>query len=310
MLSGAPPAVDLLAFDVAVEQCELDAGEFTQFEVIKEASHTTAITGHVQSDPLYMSLTIVGTAIEFDSTTGLPAHLQGNIYYVGGPEAGELAGTYSEQLTPIIDPTFGFVGTTGISVFTFVDPNADNSQPLGELTTFNQSFIVGMDPSGGILVQSTGEIMEGTGALKKSTGGMTSSSTVFLPNPGYPEVVFALNVDLTFKFETPPRHKFLEVAGLIPNSFSQHDELDGHNHDRISNLTSCESTVADQSHHDEGDNDLRRSVAASIEHQGQHGPAEHPVMSERVDKEAADLILADWSADDFDDETCALALVA
>ena len=93
---------------------------------------------------------IVGTSVQFDPL-GLPAHLEGNVFYAGGAQDGQLAGTYEEALTPILDPDFGFVGTTGVSLFTFFE-SGEADDVLGTLTTHNQSSILGVDATGALHV--------------------------------------------------------------------------------------------------------------------------------------------------------------
>lgn len=138
-------------------------------------------------------LSIVGTSIEFDEN-GLPQHLEGLVYYRGGPKDDQLAGTYKEDLTPLIHPDFGFIGTTGESVFTFVNKNT-KVQTFGKVVTSNRSFIVGVDPGTGELsVNSTGQIVEGTRKFKHVIGGIMSSSIVILGED------FQLNVTLTLSF--------------------------------------------------------------------------------------------------------------
>ncbi len=125
--------------------------------------------------------TIVGTFIEFDEF-GLPARLEGDIFYRGGKKDGRFAGTYLEKLTPIFFEG-NFVGTSGVSVFTFKKVT---------LITVNISHIVGI-ADGAFIVESTGQVVEndGRGRNKKIAGELMSSSTVILgPN-------FAMNVELT-----------------------------------------------------------------------------------------------------------------
>ncbi len=125
--------------------------------------------------------TIVGTSIEFDEF-GLPARLKGDIFYRGGKKDGKFAGTYLEELTPIFFEG-NFVGTSGVSVFTFKKV---------ALTTFNISHIVGI-ADGAFIVKSTGQVVEsdGTGKNTQIAGELMSSSTVILG----PD--FAMNVELT-----------------------------------------------------------------------------------------------------------------
>ena len=112
-----------------------------------------------------LDLTIVGTSIEFDAL-GLPSRLEGLVY----DGDGRLVGTYEEDLTPIIDPVFGFIGTLGVSTFTF--PGDDG----GTIVTENQSLIVGGDPVTGLLVESQGVVVSGTGEFDNVVGGFVSSS--------------------------------------------------------------------------------------------------------------------------------------
>ena len=132
---------------------------------------------------------IVGTHIEFDEF-GLPSRLEGVVYYRGGPRNGKLAGTYTEELTPIFFEG-AFVGTSGVSVF-----NIQNSQ----FTTLNTSYIVGM-LNGAFLIESSGVVVkdDGTGKFKKVKGEMVSSSAVILG----PE--FSMNVDLTLSATRVPK---------------------------------------------------------------------------------------------------------
>ena len=131
--------------------------------------------------PKVYEYSVVGTHIEFDAY-GLPLRLEGDVLYRGGKKDGNFAGTYVEDLTPIFfEGTF--VGTSGVSVFTFQN---------GQITTLNTSYIVGM-VDGGLLVETTGQVVknDGTGKFKKVDGDVMSSSTVILG----PE--FSMNVDLT-----------------------------------------------------------------------------------------------------------------
>ena len=141
-------------------------------------------------------LTIVGTAIEYDPATGLPQHIEGDVFYVGGFLDGRQAGTYQEDVTPILHPDYGFIGVTGVSTFEFhAWPEARS--PFGTLNTHYQAFIVGVDQAtGAVLVQSTGTIVSGTGVFRHATGEFTSSSSVHL---GYD---FAMNTEVTVTLDT------------------------------------------------------------------------------------------------------------
>lgn len=127
---------------------------------------------------------VVGTHIEFDEF-GLPARLEGDVYYRGGGKDGKWAGTYTEELTPIFFNGM-FIGTSGVSVFSF------GKNGKSTLTTLNVSYIVGM-VNGAFQVQSTGQVVteDGTGKFTKVDGEFMSSSTVILG----PD--FSMNVDLT-----------------------------------------------------------------------------------------------------------------
>ena len=141
-------------------------------------------------------LTIVGTAIEYDPATGLPQHIEGDVFYVGGVLDGRQAGTYQEDVTPILHPDYGFIGVTGVSTFEFrAWPEARSA--FGALNTHYQAFIVGVDEAtGAVLVQSTGTIVSGTGVFRHATGEFTSSSSVHL---GFD---FAMNTAVSITLDT------------------------------------------------------------------------------------------------------------
>ena len=141
-------------------------------------------------------LTIVGTAIEYDPATGLPQHIEGDVFYVGGFLDGRPAGTYQEDVTPILHPDYGFIGVTGVSTFEFHAWSGARS-PFGTLNTHYQAFIVGVDEAtGAVLVQSTGTIVSGTGVFRHATGEFTSSSSVHL---GFD---FAMNTAVSVTLDT------------------------------------------------------------------------------------------------------------
>lgn len=161
-ISGNIPA------EVSVHVCAADAGPVQQ-----------------------LNLSIVGTTVQFDGATGLPAFLAGDLYHADG----RYAGTYEETLTPILHPDYGFIGTAGVSTFRF--QNETGTTTFGEVTTRNLSYIVAMDyETGAIQVVSSGEIVEGTRRMSNVDGGISSSSTVVL-GPA-----FALDVHLTMQFST------------------------------------------------------------------------------------------------------------
>lgn len=297
VLSGVSPIPDVpddaVVEDVMIEQHAALDGSLD------------CVGAHQQTNEL--NLSIVGTAISFDANTGLPAHLEGQIYYVGGPQEGDLAGTYVENVVPIIHPDFGFIGTTGVSVFSFVRPDHPNGRVVGDLTSINLSFIIGMNPSGGILVQSTGVFASGTGVFEDVTGGFTSSSTIYLPTPAFPQMQFALNVDLQLNFETLPDKKFLVWSGMLPKDGDHHDgcgyERNGDERD------GKDEGFHDRDHHERGHTQLvNNEAAAAHKHEGHL--VDHHRGSQRLDTKAADRILACWSNDPLQDESWPAALVA
>lgn len=165
------------------------------------APHVPAEVGtHAGTDnaaPFHeMQLAIVGTSISYDAM-GLPSEMTGEVFYAGGMFDGVYAGTYQEDLTPILHPDYGFVGTTGESVFRFeARPGRSGRVGFGEITTFNQSFIVGMDAlTGAVHVASSGQIVASSGLFSGVEGGFTSSSTVMLG------VQFALSTQVNFSME-------------------------------------------------------------------------------------------------------------
>ena len=124
---------------------------------------------------------VVGTDIEYDES-GLPAKLEGVVYYRGGDHDGEVAGTYEEELTPLFSGNT-FIGTSGVSEFELEE---------GEFVSLNVSTIVGF-ANGALLVESRGQLVkdEGEDHFEMVEGSFTSSSTVILG----PD--FSMNVDLT-----------------------------------------------------------------------------------------------------------------
>ncbi|MBW3539136.1 MAG: hypothetical protein KY476_02600 [Planctomycetes bacterium] len=136
-----------------------------------------------------MTLTIVGTEIQYDPATGLPVYMAGEVYYSNG----RYAGTYEEVLTPIIHPEYGFVGTVGVSTIEF--QTRGGHMTFGEVTTTNTSYITGMDPATGVIqVASTGEITEGERLFARASGGLESSSQVVLgPN-------FSMQTQVTLEY--------------------------------------------------------------------------------------------------------------
>ena len=140
-------------------------------------------------DVIEISLGIEGTAAECE--LGLPSRLEGTLFLRGGPLDGLPVGTYEEDLIPIIDPVFGLVGTEGVSTFTF----ALFGITIGTVVTENESLIVGIGPSGELLVESEGVVVQGTGYFSDVIGGLMSSSAVLIDLESC--TLFSLVTDLT-----------------------------------------------------------------------------------------------------------------
>ena len=126
-----------------------------------------------------LDLSIKGTKLNY-SSTGLPSSAEGIVYFRGGPRDGEVAGSYTESLTPVLDPELGLAGTKGVSVFKF--PRKVGEQELvDELTTHNDSSIVGEIPTRDVLlVESTGRVTSGSGRFSYANGRLFTSSRVRL----------------------------------------------------------------------------------------------------------------------------------
>ena len=134
-----------------------------------------------EANAVTLGFSIDGTSVEFDES-GLPSRMSGVLSFADGPMKGRFAGYYEEQLVPVIDPEYGFVGTLGTATFRMVIGEDGRRQwPLGTLRTKNHSLITGFDPlTGAILVESTGTITEGSGLFADVSGGLVASSRVIL----------------------------------------------------------------------------------------------------------------------------------
>jgi hypothetical protein len=147
---------------------------------------------------LQIDLAIVGTDVSF-SPLGLPASMGGDVYLSGN--SATKVGRYSEVLSPIFmdinnDLQPDFVGTTGISTFSFT-VGGNNQLTIGALVTSNISLIQGVDQLGQMLVGSVGTITASTGILRGAAGGFQSQSVVGLFPTFNMQTVVHFSVDLT-----------------------------------------------------------------------------------------------------------------
>src|SRR5437867_11096999 len=131
-----------------------------------------------------IKLRIVGTEVKPDAL-GLASHLRGDIYYASdGRTAERLAGRYSEDVVPILDPELR--GTRGRSRL-----ELDG----GAIVTENLSLLAGQSPDGALLVRSTGKVIQGEGPFVGSEGTLESDSRERLKP-------FEMSVDVTLRVES------------------------------------------------------------------------------------------------------------
>ncbi len=161
-------------------------GIFSQSQA--EAGPEKRIASHHKDEHSHEAVFFIeGTDVFFDEF-GLPSELFGTLL----TDDGKPIGTYQEIVVPIFDPVFGFIGTTGVSTFTFTNKNGKHV--FGTVVSENMSLIEGFDPAtGALLVSSTGTIVSGTGAFREVEGGICTSSSVIFGD------VFVLNTELTLK---------------------------------------------------------------------------------------------------------------
>ena len=155
---------------------------------------TPASPAHEHDSPALCAqfqLRIEGTAVQYNIATGIPEHLEGNVFYVGGNFDGQYAGTYQEDIVPIFHPDYGLIGADGTGTYSF--SNHRGVTTLGKLVVEYRSFIVGLSPTGALLVNSVGTAVDGTRLFRDLEGGFTTSSTVVLG----PE--FAMQVDINMQ---------------------------------------------------------------------------------------------------------------
>lgn len=143
--------------------------------------------------PGALHLDIVGT--EFQLTeSGLPRRLEGVVFHAAGGQRGAIAGTYSEDVQPDIDPRLGFVGSTGTSTFTFYE-RGSRSALTSRIVVKNRSRIIGEIPArASLLVESTGTIREATGRYEGLRGTLTTRAEVRLGARPFLEVALTLQL--------------------------------------------------------------------------------------------------------------------
>src|SRR5262245_51817259 len=131
-----------------------------------------------------LRLTIIGTKVDLDPT-GLPSRLEGDIFEGlppgnGVAASGARAGSYSEEVEPILNPVLS--GARGVSRLELA---------AGTIVTENFSSVRGTSPDGSLLVGSIGRVVGGEGCFLGARGTLSSESTVSL-SPFRMDVAFIL----------------------------------------------------------------------------------------------------------------------
>jgi hypothetical protein len=133
-----------------------------------------------------INLRIVGTGVELDEN-GFPRSLQGDIFYVRKGSGAEVrAGSYSEDVEPILDPDLK--GTRGRSRLELEG---------GAVVTENLSLLEGTEPDGTLRVRSEGTVVEAEGPFEGS-GGTLRSESRFRLHP------FQMEVEVTLRMGARP----------------------------------------------------------------------------------------------------------
>lgn len=152
---------------------------------------STGITVARANDGTTSSLEIAGMVTGFapDRATGVmyPSDFSGPVYSVAGSSRTQV-GWYSEKTQyPVVAPganPLGFVGTVGISEFTF----QQNGKTVGTLTTVSLARLVENNGAAGktdfakgiLCAKADGIVIGGTGIYRNAAGSFATKSTVNL----------------------------------------------------------------------------------------------------------------------------------
>ena len=218
----------LLTASTFLPDSPIDVEQQTAVIASEPGTAAPASPAHEHDSPALCAqfqLRIEGTGVQYNIATGIPEHLEGDVFYVGGNFDGQYAGTYQEDIVPIFHPDYGLIGADGTGTYNF--SNHRGTTTLGTLVVEYRSFIVGLSPTGALLVNSVGTAVDGTRLFRDMEGGFTTSSTVVLG----PE--FAMQVDINMQLcrslPADNLHLLERLSGSEPRDafFSDHGEALG-----------------------------------------------------------------------------------